>query len=72
MGTKQAWRPRAHRAWTPRKGQNYHMREAYPISTKYSSDELVRIIPEADYQRLLELAGLKSANRNKSSSSRGA
>jgi hypothetical protein len=43
---KRPWRPRARTAWMP--GTN-----------PWSKSTPARIIPEADYQRLLEMAGLK-------------
>ncbi len=56
---KRPWQPRAYRAWTPGPRLADHNREAYKPGSRMDTDKPVRIIPEADYQRLLELAGLK-------------
>ncbi len=56
---KQPWRPRAYRACTPGLRFPNHNHEAYELGGQIKTDDPVRIIPEADYQRLLELAGLK-------------
>ncbi len=52
---KKPWHPRATKAWSEVNGKL----DFADRTNRWSDDIRVRIIRESDYQRLLELAGLK-------------
>ncbi len=64
--SQKPWRPRARKAWAYSDDEPDPLRAADQSPTcNGKKGQPVRIIPEADYQRLLEMAGLGKKARAK-------